>query len=603
MWPLLCIVLWATSVCASLLPFNDESYPQIPLGDPLANPSCVRETKVVPADEALPTIDLGYTKHKAVKNINPNLYKFQNIRYAAPPTGDLRFRAPRPPLKAPDDDTVEDGSGRKECLQATVKWAETFPENSCASSKICECCKDERDTGYCEEPCEESKPLWGSTKRLLGGLIPKPSLTDPNYYSEDCLFLDVWTPKHAIDEIDKDYPLPVLVWIYGGAYIFGGKSLYFPGGLMDRAMKQGSGGMIFVAMNYRMGALGFAAGKDINDEDINAGLLDQQQALQWVQEHIAKFGGDPDRVTIAGLSAGGGSVLHHITAYGRKETNLFQRAISLSGGWQPITNKETAESTFRDFMEINSVSTLDELRQVPEEQMMQANFDHIISAPPGSFLYNPTAWGNFTPESPSKLYSKGKFAEYVDIIVSNVQDEGGQFTAAFREHKTTVAEFVDLALPDVTQEEKQWILETYDSGKDDPADIGRIIGDVTFRCHATYVSDAKHKELWRQKWNTIESNGHGGDLLYLFYQPLVPVQSIRSARILQDYVVMLATEGYPDTIVRNPYPLPNPVGYLQHFYDNKVQVFDTGVLHFPNVRRRPTESDDVCRKWQKMSST
>lgn len=205
-------------------------------------------------------------------------------------------------------------------------------------------------------------------------------------------------------------------------------------------------------------------------------------------------------MTIAGLSAGGGSVLHHLTAYGRTEGTLFQRAISFFGGWQPVTNKETAESTFRKFMqEYNYVSTLDELRQVPEEQMMQTNFQQVYSAPPGSFLYNPTAWGYFTPESSSKLFLQGIFAQNVDVILSHAFDEGGQFTAAFKEHNTTVEDFVDLAFPDVTQDEKQWNLATYDSGADDPGDIGKIIGDVMFRCHVTYVSDAKYQEVWRQR--------------------------------------------------------------------------------------------------------
>ena len=386
-WHLLLVALRATLVCAVLPQLNDKSSPQIPLGDNLADPPFAQGTNVGSANAALPTIDLGYTKHKAIYNPNPDLYKFQNIRYAAPTTGNLGFRAPHPPLEASAGE-VEDGRGRKECLQATVKWGENFPEDSCED---CECCEKENDDSSCAEPCSEGKPLWGSAKRLLGGLIPSVNLTDPRLYSEDCLFLDVWAPKDVLDEGRK---VPVLVWIYGGAHVFGGKSLYFPGGIMDRATKHGRGGMVFVAMNYRMGALGFAAGKDIGDEDINAGLLDQQQALQWVQKHIEKFGGDPNQVTIAGLSAGGGSVIHHLTAYGRKETNLFQSAISLSGGWQPVTNKGTAESTFRKFMQdYNHVSTLDELRQVSEEQMMQTNFKQISSAPPGSFLYNPTAWG------------------------------------------------------------------------------------------------------------------------------------------------------------------------------------------------------------------
>ena len=596
-WHPLFIVLWATWVCASHLQFKDQALPQVPLGNAPANPSFARVTNVVSANAALPTVDLGYTKHKAIDNPNPKLYKFQNIRYAAPPIGNLRFRAPQPPLIAPGGE-VEDGHGRKECLQATIKWGDNFPDEPCED---CECCKEDDYDGSCIEPCDENKPLWGPSKRLLGGLIPSFNLTDPKLYSEDCLFLDVWAPKDVLDEKRK---VPVLVWIYGGAYIFGGKSLYFPGGLMDRATRQGRGGMIFVAMNYRMGALGFAAGKDVHDNDINAGLLDQQKALQWVQEHIEKFGGDPNQVTIAGLSAGGGSVLHHLTAYGHTEGTLFQRAISFSGGWQPVTNRETAESTFRKFMQdYNHVSTLDELRQVSEEQMMQTNYDQVYRAPPGSFLYNPTAWGSFTPESPSKLFKQQKFAKNVDVILSHASDEGDQFIAAFKEHNTTVKDFVDIAFADFSQDEKHWIRKTYDSGYDDAGDIGKIIGDVTFRCHVTYVSDAKDGEVWRQRWNTVKSNGHGGDLLYLFYQPLMPVQSIRSARILQDYVVTFATGGDPSTIVSNPWPMRQPAAYDKYSVDNKTQLFDSGSLKFPHIWRGEPEFEDVCRAWQAMSST
>lgn len=232
-------------------------------------------------------MDLSYTKHRAVNNPNPDLYKFQSIRYVAPPTGDLRFRAPQPPLDNPTCE-VEDGRGKKECLKATIKWADNFPLEPCDD---CECCEEDDNDGGCHKPCDSGERGKAPPKQLFGGFGPAINLTDPNLYSEDCLFLDVWTPKAAIDRKQRK---PVLVWIYGGAYVFGGKTLYFPGGLMDRAMVNDRGGMIFVGMNYRMGALGFAAGRDIEDEDINAGLLDQQKALQWVQEHIDKFGGDPN---------------------------------------------------------------------------------------------------------------------------------------------------------------------------------------------------------------------------------------------------------------------------------------------------------------------
>ena len=91
--------------------------------------------------------------------------------------------------------------------------------------------------------------------------------------------------------------------------------------------------------------------------------------------------------------------------------------------------------------------------------------------------------------------------------------------------------------------------------------------------------------------------------MYLFYQPLVPVRSVRSARILQDYVVAFTIDGDPNTIVRNPYPVRQPAAYLPRGFDDKVQFFDSGILDLPYVWRGNTESEDVCRKWQAMSST
>ncbi|KAF7918536.1 uncharacterized protein EAE98_009779 [Botrytis deweyae] len=589
----LCISLWAISASAFWPGLSNEAHgAQIPVLSPSA--------ESVSATAELPFVDLGYTKHRAISNPNPDLYKFQSIRYAAPPTGDLRFRAPQAPVDNPTGE-VEDGRGRKECLQAMVKWADTFPPEPCDD---CECCEEDNNYGECHKPCDSGERGKEPPKQLFGGFQPAFNLKNPNLYSEDCLFLDVWTPKAAFDGKQKK---PVLVWIYGGAYVFGGKSLYFPGGLMDRAMVNDRGGMIFVAMNYRMGALGFAAGRDIEDKDINAGLLDQQKALQWVQDHIDKFGGDPNQVTIVGLSAGGGSVLHHLTAYGGQKGALFQRAISLSGGWQPITDQTTAESTFREFMtKYNGVSTLADLRdlrKVSEAQMMEANLQQIQNAPPGSFLYNPTAWGDFAPESPAKLLKNGEFLHDVQLILSHVFNEGGQFAKSFEDQGTTVPGFLDLAFPNVTKDEKEWILETYHSGYNDAEDVAMIIGDATFRCHVTYTSDAKSDQVWRQRWNTVHSRSHGGDLLYLFYQPFVPVASIRAARILQDYVVTFVTSGNPTTTVTNPSGFRQPAPYHQYSMDNKVQFFDSGILRFPNVWRGDAESEDLCRVWQQMSCT
>lgn len=138
--------------------------------------------------------------------------------------------------------------------------------------------------------------------------VPLPP-QDPRT-SEDCLFLDVFAPKNVFEDAGSGYGAPVLVWIYGGGYTGGNKVSGSPTGLFMRAEQD----IVFVAMNYRLGAFGWLSGPTLQkDGDANAGLLDQRLALEWIQENIHLFGGDPNRVTVFGESAGGGSIMHQIT--------------------------------------------------------------------------------------------------------------------------------------------------------------------------------------------------------------------------------------------------------------------------------------------------
>src|SRR5262249_35840451 len=128
--------------------------------------------------------------------------------------------------------------------------------------------------------------------------------------SEDCLSINIWTPADASSTSN----LPVMVYIYGGAYIFGGSASPTYNG----AYLAAKGGVILVTFNYRIGALGFLAG--IEGLTGNYGLLDQQLALTWVKNNIANFGGDPSQVTIFGESAGAISVgLHLLSAPGSQD--------------------------------------------------------------------------------------------------------------------------------------------------------------------------------------------------------------------------------------------------------------------------------------------
>jgi para-nitrobenzyl esterase len=165
--------------------------------------------------------------------------------------------------------------------------------------------------------------------------------------SEDCLFLNVWTPANA----KPDAKLPVFFWIHGGALIFGTGASFDPSAIIAES------NVIVVTINYRLGALGFLAEpglasatpsffENIGDAG-NYGLMDQQFALQWVRENIAQFGGDPEQVTIGGESAGGLSVTSQLTSI-NTAGGLFRGAIIESGPYMlhDLPSQVTYETLF-----------------------------------------------------------------------------------------------------------------------------------------------------------------------------------------------------------------------------------------------------------------
>lgn len=208
---------------------------------------------------------------------------FKGIPYAEPPVGDRRWRPPVP----------ADG------------W------------------KGVRDAGHFGAGCIQ--PPWPA-KSIYNDDIPKTS--------ENCLFLNVWAPKHARNA-------PVIVWIYGGGYVYGSTwEPYYDG------RNFAAHGVVFVSMNYRLGALGWLALPALSAQSPqgvsgNYGLLDQIQALKWVRQNIAAFGGDPHNVTIMGESSGGVSVAYLLAS--PLARGLFQKAIGESLGIASVPELKKAE--------------------------------------------------------------------------------------------------------------------------------------------------------------------------------------------------------------------------------------------------------------------
>jgi para-nitrobenzyl esterase len=247
---------------------------------------------------------------------------------------------------------------------------------------------------------------FGSDCPQIGGAFGASSV------DEDCLFVNVYTPNTLGD-------LPVMVWIHGGAFVSGsGGSSYEPQRLQNQ-------GVVVVTLNYRLGALGFLAHADLSTEmgggSGNFGLMDQQLALQWVQDNISNFGGNAQNVTIFGESAGGHSVLSQMAS--PSSANLFHKAIIQSGSYNPDQRTLAAAETIgADLVQTlgcdGEVATLECLRALPVTEILKGQ----------ATSYIPNTQTDILPLSIRAAINAGSFNQ-VPVISGTNLHEGRLFTA------------------------------------------------------------------------------------------------------------------------------------------------------------------------------
>ncbi|GJC85872.1 lipase 2 [Colletotrichum liriopes] len=242
--------------------------------------------------------------------------------------------------------------------------------------------------------------------------------------SEDCLLLNVLVPKRPTSS-----RLPVLVNIHGGGYVSGTP----PAG--DAFVHQAQGEVIFVAIQYRLGVFGFLAGEAIQASGAaNAGLLDQRAALEWVRRNIHHFGGDPDKVTIMGGSAGGGSVTMQMMLHGGTEANPpFRAAIPEYAWWAPIYNQTWVEKQYRRVLEESDCADLICLRRAPTGALNAAAWRAWSTALGASetiyglFYFGPAIDGDSILGLPTDEFRAGNFSA-VPVLVDRDMHEGPYFT-------------------------------------------------------------------------------------------------------------------------------------------------------------------------------
>ncbi|RPA98607.1 alpha/beta-hydrolase [Choiromyces venosus 120613-1] len=450
-----------------------------------------------PDNSSLPIVDLGYVKQQATSyNQTYDFFHFRNIRYAAPPLGDLRFRKPQPPLP------------------------QTGIQNG--------------DIPLVQSICHQTWPPF-----LGVGPVGE------SFGVEDCLYLDVYVPSCVKPGDD----VPVLVWVYGGGYIVGIKEIL---GDPARLIHSADEPMIFVSINYRLGVFGWLSPPNVTDIDANIGLHDGLAAMQWVKEHIPKFGGDEGKITVMGQSAGAGVIIHTITSYGGEGEKLpFQQAILQSAGFDPKrTHYPSRIAQYAELKKATNCTTLKCLRDAPTEVLLKANHDVIMELETGETgAFGPAVDGDYVPDIPMRLLAQGRFHhELKSVFSSNVGFEAGmQFPSPDDVKEGMFDSILNGFYPLAPEALKRKALALYPyqgPGIPEWLRTSALWGDTVFNCNHVWLAKSFQKSF-RYVFNLPPAT-HGQDVAYTFYTgPAPAIANETTAIIHQQYITDYVIRGEP----------------------------------------------------------
>ncbi len=469
-----------------------------------------------------------------------------------------------------------------------------------------------------------------------GSPCPEPETAGAGMSSEDCLHMNVWTPENVKDGDD----IAVMLFIYGGDFVIGNSE----NTLYDGSYLAANKDVIVVSFNYRVGAFGFLV---TNELDGNYGFLDQQLAMKWTKDNIKKFGGDPDRITIFGQSAGAASLGIHLTAAPDSE-GLFHAGIMESNVLgTPLKTQEQARDFGEVFEALLDCKDVECLRSLSKEQIttkelfMEGAKTAVFPGWPYYISWNPVVDGTIIIEDPTIAFEKGR--DHKPIIMGTNRDEGELFEGlqrvldggdsdevfGFTQYIEFIASTFGRHFQDV-EREYPGILE----GSNETV-ISEIITDYSFHCgtHDAMVANSGHVPIWAYRFNKVPSFNflcldecsefvchmaelpfvfHSAELLTHFCKPFLPrvgyeytAEEERMSQEMMDYWTNFAkyfdpngkgedktnftwtnfTTETPDYIVFDE----NPLQMEFHPFEEKCVFWDKIGYHLLN----PWEVDDV----------
>jgi para-nitrobenzyl esterase len=402
---------------------------------------------------------------------------FRGIPYAAPPVGELRWRPPEPHVpRAGNQDASRFGSACPQ-LQSNADWHRDVAEK------------------------------FGWPREKI------PDLTD---IREDCLYLNVWSQN-----LDGDAPQPVMVWIHGGNNIDGhSHEPHYSGHNLAKR------DVVVVSINYRLGALGFMAHPALTAESDrkvsgNYGLLDQIAALEWVRDNIASFGGDPDRVTVFGESAGAtdiGTLIASPLARG-----LFRRAIIQSGGYPLYDTATVSDDAVFGVKLMSALGVGDGPGQL--ERMRALSWQEIIaavpSAAPGSFT-SEVVDGWLLPKSAADIF-EAQEQNPVEIVIGSNANEWFMYLTQPVEEQQLHA----VLKQRIREGHRAEVLAALHkaAGEDVAAKLDLLTGAADFHCPSLAIADAQRQltdRVFVYRFSRVRPEGekllayHGAEIPYVF---------------------------------------------------------------------------------------